>query len=433
MHGSPSTLAQILSPSAVDFDTLHDRHDAFLQLGRRLLGVESNAYPLMEIWPVSLRSYNLLVPNFFNVPVPFLGLAPGVGLLGTAITMSSRAAQCMYCSAHGCTIALRGGADRRMLSSLTEPGEHHSPGERALARVAAGMSTVPPSLTPEDLAELDRHYRPAAVDWLTHIVAMMGFLNKMMDSLGVDLEQALAQEVDEVARASGWTPGRHAVVADERPVFPPARSPARTLLAMIPYMPAAIRQDGRWTKGVPSKGAEAAELLQALSGYDFHMVAGVRQGRVVRALTTMLRDNLRAEDSVLGLGAKHLAGIVFARGLGNEELERGSLAMATAAGMRPSAIDAAADAGLEVLDLDDPDAVREAVDGLGEPREAAAMLLARAMATSPATVTPAVVQQVAAVLEPAQIVEAMTWSSLLALLHRLDVVQAVRREGFAEA
>lgn len=430
MHDAPDSLAHALSPAAVDFDTLRERHAPFMQLGRRLLGIESNVYPLMEIWPTAFRTYNLMVPNFINVPVPFLGPKPGIGLLGTAIFASSRAAGCMYCSAHGCTIALRGGADPELLASITELGEDHGEAERALARVAVGMSTTPPSLTEADLAALGEHFRPGAVDWLTHVVAMMGFLNKMMDCLGVDLEQALAQEIDEVARASGWSPGRHRVVADERPVFAPAGSPLRTLLAMIPYMPAAIRQDGRWTRGVPASGPEAGAFLAELSGYGFPMVAAVRQGRVVRALCTMLRDNLQAEDSVVGLGLKHRAGVVFAAGLGNEELLAGTRALAAAAAATDGTdgtdetdrLDELVVLGVAPVDLE----VARPGFGDAEGPEAAALLLARAMSPSPNRVTAAVVDQVTAALEPAQVMELVTWFSLLSLLHRLEVVQGVR-------
>ncbi len=420
----PSTLAEALAPAAIDFDTLRARHGPFLQLGKRLLGIESNVYPLMEIWPTSFRTYNLMVPNFINLPNPLLGFAPNIGTIGAAMYASSRAAQCMYCSAHCCAIAQRGGADRAWLEAIAAPGDEHTEAQRSVMRVAAGMSTMPASLTGDDMAALSANYKPAAADWLTHSVAMMGFLNKMLDCLGVDIEKALADEVEEVATASGWTPGRHKVVADDRVPFAPTGGPLRTLFAMAPYLPRAVRQDKRWQKGVPAAADAATALLQELAGYDFPMVGRLRQNRLIRTVTTMLRENLDADESVIGLATKHAAGVVFSVGIGNDSLADGSAAMAEAAGV--TELTRLRELGRQDLDLDDLEAIAGVIDGLTAER-GAALLLARAMTPSPAQVTPAVVRRVDDALTPGQTIELVTWLSLLALLHRLDVVQQAGR------
>ena len=76
MHAT--TLAQQLEPFAVDFDYLHSNYRPMLALVQELIGVIPNCDPLMEIWPTSFRTYNLLVPNALNLPfssmlpLPFL-------------------------------------------------------------------------------------------------------------------------------------------------------------------------------------------------------------------------------------------------------------------------------------------------------------------------------------------------------------------------
>ena len=58
-----------------------------------------------------------------------------------------------------------------------------------------------------------------------------------------------------------------------------------------------------------------------------------------------------------------------------------------------------------------------------EPRFKAVMLLTKAMVPSPSNVTPLVIEAVQDALEPAEIIELVTWLSLLSLLHRLQVLQ----------
>lgn len=420
-----ASLADALASAVVDDALLHERHGPFLQLGRRMLGVQSNIYGYMEIWPTAFRSYNLMVPNFFNTPLPLLGVTPDAGLIGTAMYASSRAAQCMYCSAHSCTIAQRGGAKRETLEQVLAPESAGSEGVRALLQVAAGMSTMPASLTPKEVKELYDHYGEKAADWLGHAVAMMGFLNKMMDAMGVDLEADLVDEIKAVAGASNWTPGRHRVAKSGRP-FSAAKSPKRTLLSMLPFLPYAIRKDVLWTRGVPTKPLKAMSLLEKETGYTFPMVGRIRQGRVVRTLTTMIRDNLSPTESRLGIATKHMAGVVYALGLGNDELRRGSEKMAHASGL--SDLSRCYDIAAEPLILDDPSFIEPYFQG-AEPRFKAVMLLTKALVSSPSNVTPLVVKAAMDALEPAEVIELVTWLSLLSLLHRLQVLQEARDQA----
>ena len=419
------SLADALAAAVVDDATLHQRHGPFIVLSSRMLGVQYNFYGYMEMWPTAFRSYNLMVPNFFNTPFPLLGTKPDAGLIGTAMYASSRAAQCMYCSAHSCSIAQRGGAKLETLAQVLEPESAGSVGLRALLQVAAGMSTMPASLTPKEVGDLYDHYGEKAADWLGHAVAMMGFLNTMMDAMGVDLEADLVTEIKAVAEASNWTPGRHRVVQDGRTSLA-AKSPKRTLLSMLPFLPYAIRHDFLWTRGVPSKPEQAVSLLEEATGYGFPMVGRIRQGRVVRTLTTMIRDNLSPTASGLGLGIKHMAGLVYALGIDNDELRRGSEKMARAANRRD--LSRCYELAAEPLFLDDASSIDPYFQG-AEPRFKAVMLLTKAMVPSPSNVTPLVVKAAIDALKPAEVIELVTWLSLLSLLHRLQVLQEARAQA----
>jgi len=431
-----STFAQALAPATVSYEHLRKHYNPFLQLALRFLGVMAHCYPYMEIWPTSFRSYNLMLPNLMEFPFSLFG-SPSIGLRGLGMYASSRAANCMYCSAHCCAVGIRGGLDEAKLKRAMSPSDVHSPGERALIRVANGMSTLPATLTPDDVHELQKYFKPAEVDGLVLSIVMMGFLNKMMDAMGFNLEEGVTEAVKEVASASGWTAGRHEVVSTGRERYASKGRPWRLWLSMVPYMPAAVRADSRWTKGVPSSAKQATPWLVDRTGYEFPMITAARQGRIIRTMSTMVRDNLDPEVSELGVPAKQLAGVIYSAGLVNDELVRGARVMAQKAVPDASAefLDRLVELASEPLDLDDPSTLdrveQELVTAAGDlalnKSQLAAIVLAKAMYPSPAVVPPALVTRSCEYLSPVAIIELVTWLSVLSMLHRYDVYQAAAR------
>src|SRR5688500_6200890 len=76
-----ASLAPLLHESRVGWDVLNDRYGALLRLVDTVLGVVPNCDPYLEIWPPAFRTYNIMVPNLLNLPVPVFGLGgppPGV-------------------------------------------------------------------------------------------------------------------------------------------------------------------------------------------------------------------------------------------------------------------------------------------------------------------------------------------------------------------
>ena len=102
-------LATLLRPHAVEPAALEARYGAINQLLRRMLGTVPHSGRYMEIWPPAFRTECLIVPNLLDVPFSVFGLAAPMPLVGLAMYSSSKAAQCMYCTAHCCTFALRRG------------------------------------------------------------------------------------------------------------------------------------------------------------------------------------------------------------------------------------------------------------------------------------------------------------------------------------
>ncbi len=120
---------------------------------------------------------------------------------------------------------------------------------------------------------------------------MMGWLNKTMDALGVPLEEATASEVTGVIAPSGWMPGQHmpgAVVAGK----PPGADSLATRLGLIRYAPRAIKLDKAWTAGVPDRWPAVGEYLRQRTGHAFPVLSRLRNRRAIRAIATMIKENL---------------------------------------------------------------------------------------------------------------------------------------------
>lgn len=411
-------------------------HGPLLALVRVLIGVVPNCDPYLEIWPTGFRTYNVMVPNLLNVPAVIWGHGAPKQALGLAMYAASRAAGCAYCSAHTCAFALRRGVTTPKIVSATEPhaGPNglYSPAELAAIEFGEAVARVPATLTKSQRELTARHFSPAQFEWLTLGVAMMGFLNKFMDAIGVDLERSTVDEVDSVIGGSGWVPGKHRV--GPAVLSPAGGAPLRedsvaTIVRMLPHMPGAISRDRRWTSGVPATGSAARMYLGERTGYDFPILSSLHSRRALRAITTMIRDNFDARDGHLDPHTKHLAGLVYAVVVADDELVHATRAMAKRAAPQgfPAVSEAVASFAAAPIDLDDKLAVDDATAQLRaatglDSSSGAALLLARAASTSPSRITPHVIEHIVGTLSPSAIVELLVSLSVHQMLHRLTVV-----------
>lgn len=375
-------LVELLQEDAVPMETLHGRYGALLQLVRKLIGVIPNCDSYLEIWPTGFRSYNVMVPNLLNLPFLIWGMGAPRGTLGLALYAASRAAGCAYCSAHTCSFALRRGASAQQVATALEVNDpRHLPPDRAALSVAIAASRVPTELRDAERRELVSQLGPANAEWVVLGIAMMGFLNKFMDAVGVPLEEPTVQEVSGVIGGSGWSPGKHLPGISAAGAPPPADSLA-TQLSLLRYAPKAISLDKAWTKGVPDRWPAVGEYLKSKTGHDFPVLSRLRHRRAIRAIATMLRDNLDASQSGIGLPTKLAAGLVYAETVGNLGSDLRAL------GAVPVA-------------------------------EGPALVVARAIAPSPAEVGEEAIAA-ARNMKPAELVELVVWISMLQLIHRLS-------------
>lgn len=374
-------LAELLEKDAVPFATLHARYGSLLELMRTLLGVVPNSLPYLEIWPAACRTLNVMVPNFLNLPFLLWGLGAPRSTVGLAMYVSSRAAGCAYCSAHSCSFALRRGASIEEVISSLDGARALTPADRAAARVARALAVVPAAIGDEDRAELWRHFSESDAEWVILSISMMGWLNKTMDALGVPLEAPIASGVTGVIAPTGWTPGKH-MKGTARAGDPPGADSLASRLSVVRYAPQALRLDKKWTEGVPDRWPAVGEFLRQKTGHAFPVLSRLRNRRAIRAIATMIKDNLG--ESVIGRDNKLAAGLIYARTVGNPSLADELLAL-----------------GARAL----PDSPVQ--------------ILARAISPSPAAVDQGVLESCRAI-SPTGIVELVTFISLLQMLHRLS-------------
>lgn len=404
------TLASLLAEARVPFETLQARYGPLLELVHTLIGVVPNCDRYLEIWEPAFRAYNILVPNLLNVPFSVFGVrsAPA-SVVGMGMYVASRVAECPYCTAHSCSFALRRGASPEKMAQLLVGGETFTPGELATVAVARSLARVPSELTAAEREAFQRCFPPDQAEWILLGIVVMGFLNKFMNAIGVELEPTTAAETAAIL-GPDWSSGVAGRALDPAARSrPPSADTLRTKLRIVPRMPTALRLDTAWQRGVPGTWPEAGAFLRGATGHDFPVLGRLRHGRAVKGIATALRDNLDPATTVTGLPVKALAGVIFAEIVADQELAGAARALAAKQGVATAQIEEAKRFARDPA----------AAPG-GDARDRALLLLARAASPSPAAIDAGIVAvcREAEIPAPA-IVELVTWLALLQLLHRL--------------
>jgi alkylhydroperoxidase family enzyme len=409
---SNDVLASLLKQDSVPMETLHQRYGALLQLVRILIGVVPHCDTYLEIWPPAFRTYNLLVPNLLNLPFSVFGLggAPK-DIVGMGMYVVSRTAECPYCSAHTCSFALRRGASPEKMAQALVGGDRFTAGELATIAVARSLGRIPSELNQDERAALNDCFSPQQAEWIVAGMVMMGFLNKFMDAIGVELEASTVAEVTATMGAD-WSAGKAGRDLDPAA---PATAPPRPdsvwkKLSVLRFAPAALRLDRQWQKGVPDRWPAVGDFLRHRTGHDFPVLSRMHNARCIRAVASALRENLDAATSVTGLEVKALAGSVFAAVVADQPLAQDVRALGLHLGLSGQQLDEAAQFALKA-ELQPP---------VNDPKARAVLFLARAASPSPAQVTAEIVELCRqSGLSSQAIVELITWISVLQMLHRL--------------
>lgn len=408
-----TTLAEAIQTDRVSFEELHGRYDPVLQMVNVLIGVVPNCDQYLEVWQPGFRTYNLLVPNFLNLPGSLLGRSAAKDVVGLGMYTSSRAASCNYCSAHTCSFALRRGS-----SAGAVTGEDRTPLEAAAVAVAEALSYDQHSYTPALGDELRSHVSAGDAEWIVMGVAMMGFLNKFMDALGVDLEPEAVGDVSALISPTGWSIGQHnwgeqsltRATESSSTTALPGKDSAKTIGTVLRNAPGAIRLDRQWMDHMPANGLVARTRLATEYDYDEELLSYMVHTKPRRALGAMIRHNLDPAQSKLGTGLKSLGALVYANHVGNTWLAAKTEEFASSRGIDPAII-ASVKSGVDLTDS------ALELDG----RTAAVVAGALAMSPSPSVVDATTINTVTEHLSSEEIVELAVWISVSQLQHRLSL------------
>ena len=409
------TLAQALEDSKVDMHQLEHEYGPLLTLVRALIGVVPNCDSYLEMWPPAFRTYNLLVPNALNLPQMLFGLGVRKDLVGLAMYAASRGAECMYCSAHCCSFALRRGA------SVAAVQGQGAAAEQAVWNLAQALGQMPPQLHQGHVDALAMHLSADDREWILWGAALMGFLGKFMDTMGIELEPEAIADVQAIIGGTGWHPGKHLWNPESSPGLQAVPTDDFALyVRVLRQMPAALRLQQRWSRGLGFTADSALQALERAVGHGFHRLRMRKHQRPVIAVAAVLRDQLDPTTSTLGLMTKCLMGKIFAEFAANDGLiedmqillkvHSPELNEALLQDVRTFALNGSND---------------EAALGSLPTMTRAALLFAKRIAPSPAPLSADEIAEVTGALTPLQIVEAVTWLAVLQMMHRLYTYDAV--------
>jgi alkylhydroperoxidase family enzyme len=244
----PTTLTYLLQAHKVPVETLIARHGAVATIAKSLLGVVPNTGKYFEIWPPANKMYYFMVPSFLNLPAFMFGYGAPKELISLALYTSSLAACCPYCSSHTCTFSVRRGVEVEKLSVQAicarqgATNDLYTPVEKSVMDMSELLATFPCKVRNKDRANLLQHAgNPETAEAIVLGMAMMGYLNKSMDALGMPLEVETYRETRNVIGET-WSPGASGQLVDpdiHTPEPAPAIDSFATYWSMVKQGPSA--------------------------------------------------------------------------------------------------------------------------------------------------------------------------------------------------
>ena len=141
--------------------------------------------------------------------------APGKTSMGLRLLIayiSSRAAACMYCTAHLGTLDSQQGISLEKIQNILsyEKNEVFSAVERAVLRVAEKASRSPNIVTDQDFAELKKFFDEEGCAEILGVISLMGFYNRWNDTVATTLERPPHERAEQILKSVGWEAGKHA-------------------------------------------------------------------------------------------------------------------------------------------------------------------------------------------------------------------------------
>ena len=170
-------------------------------------------------WPEMYSNLQTLQFQIFSSP-------PGIEINMMVFTISSLAAGCRHCQAHGAYGANKFGVPEEKVQALWgfETSDLFDDRERAALRFGFAAGCVPSAVTAEHHAGLRAHFTDEEARALIAVVALGGFMNRYNDALATVTDQESVDWATEVLGPVGWDIGKHVGAAHEQRSGPPGGS-----------------------------------------------------------------------------------------------------------------------------------------------------------------------------------------------------------------
>jgi hypothetical protein len=331
---------------------------------------------------------------------------------------------------------------RRGLPEEAFSGYGLSPQESAVTDLGVALGPTPCEMKRSVYDNLTAVYNSSDVEWIMLATCMMGWLNRFMHVVGVDLEEALVDECRPQLEKHGWNTGNHAICPPLDFLQEPSPKPLRgddlgSVLTILANTPSAMVYDVRMLSGTPGGWPACGNYLEQHLGHDFSVLGRLQHSTARKAITFALKETLTAESLKLSRRTKYLIGVAFSGICENSDLEVDMRKMLdyddkSNALLTKTACDAVLDIARKSgvgVECDDGwvswcSGALESECSLNS-RDAAAIVVALASSTAPPRITPAVLKVARDHLEPSAIIEVAGWMSLLTLLNRMMCYFAV--------
>jgi len=170
----------------------------------------------LEAWPEMYGKLKELQLMIFLSP-------PGLELNMMTFTISSLAAGCRHCQAHGAFGLDKAGLAIEKIQALWsfETSDLFSDRERAALQLGLAAGAAPSAVTAEHHEALRAHFDDAEARTLIAVTALAGFMNRYNDTLATVTDAESRDWAQTHLSGLGWSIGKHVGSTEEQRSGPP--------------------------------------------------------------------------------------------------------------------------------------------------------------------------------------------------------------------
>lgn len=170
----------------------------------------------LDAWPEMYGKLKELQAMIFLSP-------PGIELNLMVFTVSSLAAGCRHCQAHGAFGLDKVGVPLEKIQGLWsfEQSELFTERERAALRLGIAGGVSPNAIEPEHHAAVRELFSDEEARALIAVIALGGFMNRYNDSLATVTDAESRDWAETHLGGLGWNIGKHVGGEDEQRAGPP--------------------------------------------------------------------------------------------------------------------------------------------------------------------------------------------------------------------